>query len=163
MMMRAAKEKIMTLGEVKECFDALKRAGKRTVTTNGVFDIVHVGHVRYLEEARQKGDVLAVGVNADASVKMNKGTGRPIVPCAERMEVLAALESVDCVFPFDEKTPAAWIVVLKPDVHVKGGDYAHASMAEERVVREYGGAVFIAGKAEGKSTTALIEKIRRAI
>ena len=115
--------------------------GRRIVSTNGCFDLLHVGHVRFLQTARAAGDLLVVGLNTDASVRRLKGEGRPLTPEAERAEILAALECVDHVVLFDEDTPAQLLAELKPDLHVKGSDYTEAACPEAAVVRQYGGDV----------------------
>lgn len=136
------------------------RRGKRLVFTNGVFDLLHSGHVRYLAEARRLGDLLIVGMNTDASVrKLGKGPDRPINPLEDRMAVLEALRSVDAVVPFDEPDPVRLIEVLKPEVHVKGGDYDIEAMPETPVVRSYGGEVVILPLLEGRSTTSIVERL----
>jgi glycerol-3-phosphate cytidylyltransferase len=136
------------------------REGKRLVFTNGVFDILHSGHVRYLKEAKKLGNLLIVGLNTDASVKrLGKGENRPINSLEDRAEVLSALRSVDAVVAFDEDTPEALIEALRPDVHVKGGDYTEEDLPEAKIVRSYGGEVVILPTLEGRSTTATLRKL----
>lgn len=131
------------------------------VFTNGVFDLLHVGHVTVLEAARSEGDALVVGLNSDRSVRaLGKGGNRPLVPAAERARLLAALEAVDCVVMFDEPTPLALIRALRPDVLVKGGDYAPEAIVGADVVRAAGGRVVVVPLVEGRSTTLLTERIR---
>jgi len=138
----------------------LARAGKRLVFTNGVFDILHAGHVRYLKAARELGDMLIVGVNTDASVRrLNKGPERPVNSLDDRVSVLEALRCVDGAVPFDEDTPEAIIAELRPDVHVKGGDYTVERLPEARIVRAYGGEVVILPLLEGRSTTNILRKL----
>ncbi len=139
----------------------LKAAGKIVVFTNGCFDILHLGHARYLREARALGDALVVGVNSDGSVKRLKGAGRPLVPEADRAEMLAALEAVDYVTVFEEDTPAALVAELVPDVIVKGGDYRPGDVAGRETVEAAGGRVVIIPLIEGRSTTGLIAKAAR--
>ena len=134
--------------------------GKTVVTTNGCFDLLHVGHVRYLEQARGLGDLLVIGVNSDASVKRLKGPGRPVLPDIERAEILAALTCVDYVTVFDEPTPCERLEVLRPDVHVKGGDYAQEDVIERGVVEKHGGRVVVGLHVQAQSTTDIIEAIR---
>lgn len=147
---------------------AAREAGRRVVFTNGVFDLLHVGHLRSLRAARACGDLLVVGINDDASTARLKGPGRPIVPAAERAELLAALEPVDYVALFGEATPAALLALLRPDIYVKGGDYAAAPGAagkplpEAAVVRAYGGEVRTIPLVPGRSSSALIARIARA-
>jgi rfaE bifunctional protein nucleotidyltransferase chain/domain len=136
-------------------------AGESVVFTNGVFDILHVGHARYLAEARALGDALVVAVNTDSSVRGFKGDLRPIVPEDERAELLAALSAVDYVTLFDTRTPVPLIEKLQPAVYAKGGDYTIESLPETPVVQSYGGRVHILSLFAGKSTTNLIAKIRQ--
>jgi rfaE bifunctional protein nucleotidyltransferase chain/domain len=140
---------------------AAKSDGRTVVTTNGCFDLLHVGHVRYLEQARSFGDVLVVGVNGDDSVRRLKGSGRPVLPDVERAEILAALTCVDYVTIFHEPTPCELLDVLWPDVHVKGGDYAIEQVVEREVVEKHGGRVVVGVHVPGQSTTDVIEAIRR--
>lgn len=139
----------------------VRLAGKTLVFTNGVFDLLHPGHVRYLQQARALGDVLIMGVNSDASVRRNKGPARPITPEAERAEVLAALECVDAVTVFDEDTPLAIITALQPDILVKGADWAHDAIVGREVVEARGGRVERIPVEHGHSTTSIVAKIRR--
>jgi rfaE bifunctional protein nucleotidyltransferase chain/domain len=136
------------------------RNGKKLVFTNGVFDILHAGHVRYLAYARSLGDMLIVGMNSDASVKtLGKGPGRPVNTLDDRLEVLEALRFVDGVVPFEESTPEELIKILRPEVHVKGGDYKVETMVEAKLVASYGGQVIIAPMVEGRSTTGGLRRI----
>ena len=139
----------------------IRQRGKRVVTTNGVFDLLHVGHVRYLQQAQKLGDVLVVGVNSDACTRRLKGDSRPLVPQAERMEVLAALACVDYVTLFDESTPEALLAVLQPHIHVKGGDYDIERMPETPVVRRHGGQVIAISFVAGHSTSRLVERMQQ--
>jgi rfaE bifunctional protein nucleotidyltransferase chain/domain len=137
--------------------------GKRLVLTNGTFDVLHVGHVRYLEAARALGDVLVVGLNSDASVRGYKGPGRPVVPQDERAEILAALRCVDYVTIFDEPTATHLVEALQPEFYVKGGDYTGAGgklLPEAEAVLSYGGEVRIIPYVEGHSASELIERLR---
>ncbi len=138
----------------------MRAAGTRVVFTNGVFDLLHPGHVRYLEAARNEGDALVVAVNSDRSVRANKGPGRPIVPETERAEVVGALACVDAVLIFDEETPAHVIASLRPDVLVKGADWAADAIVGRETVQSSGGRVVRIPIAEGHSTTRLVERIR---
>ena len=151
--------KIKTLNELIKIVKNLKSQNKKIITTNGVFDILHYGHVKYLEEAKKLGDVLIVGVNTDKSVKQNKGDKRPINDGKLRMSVLAALESVDYVFLFDEKTPVEWVKKLKPDIHAKAGDYKMSQIIEKEVVESNGGKIVILNMEKTYSTTSIINKI----
>jgi len=138
----------------------LQRAGKRVVFTNGCFDLLHIGHVRYLQEARELGDALIVGVNSDASVRRLKGPGRPLTPAKERAEILAALACVDFVTIFGAATPLQLIRALGPDILVKGGDWAVDTIVGREVVESRGGKVFAIPFVKNRSTTAVIGKIR---
>ena len=136
------------------------RIAKRLVFTNGVFDILHAGHVRYLEQARELGDLLIVGLNSDASVRrLGKGPERPINSEEDRAAILAALRCVDGVVLFDEPTPESLISQLRPDVHVKGGDYREEDLPEAPIVRSYGGDVVLLPLLEGRSTSSIIRKL----
>jgi rfaE bifunctional protein nucleotidyltransferase chain/domain len=153
--MRSCREKIKGREELRQIVEGLKKQGKRIVFTNGCFDILHQGHVLYLEEARRKGDCLIVGVNTDSSIKAIKEEGRPIIPQEGRMTVLAALEAVDYVVPFDEPDPFAVIAQLRPHILVKGGDWDQ----EEVVGRELVEQTIVVPYIEGISTSGIIEAI----
>jgi len=167
--------KLKDLRELLAIRADLRLRGQRLVFTNGCFELLHVGHVRYLQGARALGDVLMVGLNSDLSVRTIKGPPRPLVPESERAEMLAALACVDYVVIFDQPTAESLVGALRPDVYVKGGDYAgpdqsdgHPSASstglkiapEIRVVQRYGGRVVILPYTSGHSTTELIERIR---
>lgn len=137
----------------------LRQEDKTIVTTNGCFDILHVGHVRYLEETKKFGDVLIVALNSDASVRRLKGEGRPINNENDRAEVLNALKSVDYVVLFDEDSPMQLLAEIKPDVHTKGADYTVETLPEAKVILENGGRLEFIKFVEGKSTTSTIAKI----
>jgi len=139
-----------------------RTAGKRIVFANGAFDLLHVGHVRYLEGARREGDWLAVGVNSDGSVERAKGPARPILPEAERAEIVAALHAVDAVSVFDEDSPAALIAAIRPHIHAKGTDYTADTVPERDVVAACGGRTVIVGDAKDHATTDVIAKIKRS-
>jgi rfaE bifunctional protein nucleotidyltransferase chain/domain len=139
----------------------IRGQGGTVVFTNGVFDLLHPGHVRYLRDARALGDALIVGINSDRSVRANKGDGRPINPEAERAEVLLALDAVDAVTIFDEETPYAIITAIQPDILVKGADWRPDNIVGRDVVEARGGRVVRMELAPGLSTTALLEKVRR--
>ena len=153
--------KLKTLEQMSAIMKRLKREGKCVVWTNGCFDILHVGHIMYLQEARKEGDVMVVGLNSDASVKKNKGPERPVVGERDRAQVLSALECVDYIVIFDEKTPMPLLEALQPDVYAKGGDYTIDTIVQEerRLVEAYGGAIAIIPGREGQSTTYIINKI----
>lgn len=151
--------KIINRYEISEIISDLKKIGKKLVFTNGCFDILHVGHLRYLQEARDNGDVLMVGVNSDASVKRLKGEKRPYVNEEERQEMLAGLACVDFVVKFEEDTPENILGEIKPDIHIKGGDYKKEDLPEAKIVEDNGGEVRIVSLINGKSTTNIVEKI----
>ena len=136
-----------------------RKAGARIVLANGCFDVLHVGHIRYLEGAKALGDVLVVGVNSDDQVRRLKGAGRPVTSEAERAEVVAAIESVDLVTIFREPTVTELLLDLKPDIHAKGTDYTEDTVPEREVVRSYGGRVAIVGDPKGHSTSEMIERL----
>lgn len=138
--------------------NAARKRGQKVVTTNGCFDLMHVGHVRSLTAARRLGDLLIVGVNSDASVRRLKGKGRPLVPLAERMEMLAAFDAVDYVFAFNDKTPERWLGKIRPSIHAKGSDRTLAQIPERVVVEKYGGRVVLLPHTRRHSTTSLIRK-----
>src|SRR5262245_18991203 len=156
----------MTNGKVRSLKDALRWRQTQSgpvVFTNGVFDLLHVGHVALLEQARALGAALLVGVNSDASVRrLGKGAGRPLVPAAERARVLAAMASVDCVVLFDDVTPLTLIRALRPDVLVKGADYEHDQIVGASDVESWGGHVVRVPLVQGKSTTGLVDRLRGA-
>jgi rfaE bifunctional protein nucleotidyltransferase chain/domain len=140
----------------------LRRAGKKIALANGVFDLLHVGHLRYLEGAKALADLLVVAVNSDLSTRAYKGPGRPIVPADERIELLSALSCTDFVVVFDAPDVRGIIRVLKPDIHVKGTDYTPESIPERDEVLAYGGRVAVAGDPKNHSTTAALEALRKA-
>lgn len=154
----------MTHGKIRSLAEAMTWRGSQSgpvVFTNGVFDLLHVGHVALLEQARACGSALVVGVNSDASARrLEKGTGRPVVPAEERARVLAALASVDCVVVFDADTPLDLIRALKPDVLVKGADYAPAQIVGAAEVEGWGGRVVRIPLVPGRSTTDLVRRVR---
>ena len=156
-----ASSKLLPLPQLIEAAQRARAAGKSIVFANGAFDLLHVGHVRYLQAARREGDWLAVGVNSDRSVARAKGAPRPILPEAERAEIVAALSCVDAVAIFDEDSPAAWIAEIRPDVHAKGTDYSADAVPERAVVAAYGGRTAIVGDPKDHATTDVIEKIRK--
>ncbi len=141
---------------------SLRSEGRTVVFTNGVFDLLHPGHVRYLQQARALGDALIVGVNSDASVRRNKGPDRPINPEAERAELLAGLSCVDAVVVFDEDTPAQIIKAVQPDILVKGADWPADQIVGRDTVEARGGRVERITVEQGHSTTAIVEKVRRS-
>lgn len=155
--------KILPLDQLLSALSAERGAAKRIVFTNGCFDLMHIGHTRYLQAARELGDVLVVGVNSDASVRsLDKAPDRPIVPEAQRAEVLAALGCVDYIIIFDESDPLRVITSVQPDVLVKGGDWAIDRIVGRDIVEACGGVVKTIPLVPGFSTTGLLERIRSA-
>lgn len=159
----SAPEKIGTLDAIAARLRAVRSQGKTVVLANGIFDLLHVGHVRYLEAARRLGDVLVVAVNSDRSTRQTRGANRPVVPQAERAEVIGALGCVDHVLIFDEPDAIAVIRALRPEVHAKGTDYTQLSVPERSEVQSYGGKVEIVGDAKRHSTSELIERLANPV
>ena len=153
------REKIKARDELKNILQGLKRRGKRIVFTNGCFDILHIGHIRCLEEAKKRGDFLIVALNSDRSIRSIKGPSRPFTPEAERAEVLSALGCVDYVVIFDEADPLELISSLKPNVLVKGGDWTPETTIGRKVVEGTGGEVVIIPQFQGVSTSAIVDRI----
>lgn len=153
------RQKIYPRNELVPLLTHAKEDGNVVVTTNGCFDVLHLGHLRYLQAARALGDLLVVAVNSDSSVRQLKGQNRPLVPELERAEMLAGLECVDYVVIFPELTPMSLLSELKPSLHVKGGDYKLAQLVEREVVEANGGRVIVGLNIPGKSTTNLIQVI----
>jgi len=145
--------------ELDRILERERKKGKKVVFTNGCFDLVHIGHLRSLELAKGHGDILVVGLNSDDSVRRLKGEGRPLMEQADRASMLDGLKPVDYVVIFEEDTPIVTIKALRPEVHVKGGDYTPEDLPEKDVVEGYGGKVVIVPLVEGFSTTGLIERI----
>ena len=152
-------EKIVGLEQLLKIREQARRSGRRVVFTNGVFDLLHRGHVEYLQKARELGDLLVIGLNSDTSVHAIKGPKRPLVPQEDRAAVLAALECVDQVVLFEEETPARLIEALLPDVLVKGADYTVEQIAGAEAVRRNGGRVATIELTPGRSTSGLIRRI----
>jgi rfaE bifunctional protein nucleotidyltransferase chain/domain len=146
--------------ELAALLEPARRRGARVALTNGCFDLLHVGHVRLLREARGLADLLVVALNSDASARANKGPERPCVPLAERMELVAALAGVDYVTSFEEPTAAALLRALRPELHVKGTDWTAETVPERDVVAAYGGRVVIAGDAKSHSSSELLRRLR---
>ncbi len=153
-------DKIQSLDSLRRRLAEHRARGQRIVLANGCFDLLHVGHVRYLEGARREGDVLVAAVNSDASVQALKGSGRPVLPARDRAALVAALAAVDYVVLFDELTVAPLIEALRPDVHAKGTDYTPDTVPERDAVRSVGGRVAIVGDPKQHSTTDLFAAIR---
>ena len=151
--------KIQTRETLTQIIAQEKDKEKTIVTTNGCFDLIHVGHLRYLQAAKKLGDLLVVGINSDSSVRKLKGEKRPLIPENERAEMLAGLNCVDYVVIFPELEPISLLSELKPDIHVKGGDYTIEQVIERKVVEENGGKVIVGLNIAGKSTTNIIQTI----
>ena len=149
----------MSLEDARRTVEAWRAKGLKVALANGVFDLLHVGHVRYLEAAKQLADRLVVAVNSDASTRAYKGPGRPVIPEGERAELLRALRCTDLVLIFEEPDVRVVIRALKPDVHVKGTDYTPESIPERAEVEAYGGRVAVAGDPKDHSTTALLSRL----
>lgn len=149
----------MSRDELVDRVAAARQAGKRIVLANGCFDVLHVGHVRYLAGAKELGDVLIVGINSDEQVALQKGAGRPVLPATERAEIVASLEPVTYVTIFNEPTVEELLLALKPDIHAKGTDYTTDTVPERDVVRSYGGQVAIVGDPKDHSTSAIIARL----
>lgn len=156
-----SRAKIKNLRELRKEISRLKAKGKRIAFTNGCFDLLHYGHVKYLEDAKRKGDILVVAINQDASTRRIKGDKRPIVNEQDRARIVAALESVDYVTLFKEDTPLKVIKLLKPDILVKGADWNKDNIVGADVVLSYGGRVATIKLVKGRSTSGLIEKIAK--
>jgi rfaE bifunctional protein nucleotidyltransferase chain/domain len=143
-----------------DALDAERKAGKSIAFANGCFDVLHVGHIRYLQDAARVADVLVVGVNGDDSVRALKGEGRPLMPAHERAEIISAIRGVSYVVIFDEKSPSRLLQTLKPEFQCKGTDYTADSVPEAEIVKSYGGKVVIVGDPKDHSTTAVLERMR---
>jgi len=155
------REKILPVEELAARLERARRAGRRVVLANGCFDLLHAGHVRFLEGARREGDLLVVAVNSDASERRLKGEGRPVLPAEARARVVAAIGAVDYVVVFEETDVGALLERLRPDVHAKGTDYTAETVPERAVARRLGIRVAIVGDPKGHSSGDLIERIRK--
>ncbi|HYI10978.1 MAG TPA: adenylyltransferase/cytidyltransferase family protein [Thermoanaerobaculia bacterium] len=151
---------ILSESALLEAIEREREHGKKIAFANGCFDVLHVGHIRYLQDAAKVADILVVGVNGDASVATLKGEGRPVMPEAERAELISAIRGVGYVTIFREKSPARLLGVLRPDFQAKGTDYTADAVPEGEIVRAYGGKVVIVGDPKDHSTTAVLEKMR---
>ncbi|HVR70031.1 MAG TPA: adenylyltransferase/cytidyltransferase family protein [Vicinamibacteria bacterium] len=158
--MRRARTKVASRDEVRRRVADARRAGRTVALANGCFDLLHVGHVRYLEGARKEADVLVVGVNGDASVERLKGRDRPVMPAEDRALLVAALRAVDHVVVFEEDDVSVLLRELRPDVHCKGTDYTPDTVPEREVVRSFGGRVAIVGDPKDHDTRTLLQRIR---
>lgn len=153
-------EKLIEKENLDNIIKKLKSENKKIVFTNGCFDILHAGHVRYLKESKKFGDILIVGLNSDVSVKKIKGESRPINPEMDRAEVLAGLEAVSYIVLFDETSPVKLLEEIKPDIYTKGADYTVETLSEAKTVLSYGGKIEFIKFLEGRSTTKIIDKIK---
>lgn len=153
-------KKIISLEELAKISQSCHQEGKSIALTNGAFDMLHVGHLRYLQAAAQLADILVVAVNSDDSVKMSKGPSRPIIPDRERAELVAALQGVDYVVIFGEKSVSEVIKTIRPNFHVKGTDYTAENVPEAALVKELGGKVVIAGDPKDHSSTQIVGKLK---
>ena len=153
-------EKIVSLAEAERLLAEARRRGRQIVMANGCFDFVHVGHIRYLQGSKSQGDLLLVAVNSDSSVRALKGSGRPILPEAERAEIVAAVECVDLVVVFDDLTVDSLLTRLRPDVHAKGTDYTETTVPERETVLSYGGRVAIVGDPKDRSSKDYIARLK---
>lgn len=151
---------ILTESDLERALEHERAAGRSVAFANGCFDVLHVGHVRYLQDAAKQADVLVVGVNGDESVRVLKGEGRPVMNERERAELISAIRGVAYVTIFHEKSPGRLLGQLKPDFHCKGTDYTPDSVPEAEIVRSYGGQVVIVGDPKDHSTTAILEQMR---
>jgi D-beta-D-heptose 7-phosphate kinase/D-beta-D-heptose 1-phosphate adenosyltransferase len=158
--MRSHQSKIKSIPQVVEIARRAKKAGKKIVTTNGAFDLLHIGHVRNLQTAKAAGDILIVGVNSDRSVRTHKDHSRPIMPEKERAEVIAALESVNYVFIFNTSTALPWLELIPSDVHAKGADRPISGMLETPLMKKRGGKILRIPYIKGHSTSNIIKKIK---
>ena len=154
-------QKILPAEEIAKLAEAERARQRKVIFANGCFDMLHVGHIRYLQGAKELGDILVVGINGDESVRKLKGNGRPLMPEDERAEIVAALECVDFVTVFADLTVNNLLLAIKPDVHAKGTDYTEETVPERATVASYGGRVAIVGDPKDHSTTELIERRQR--
>ena len=158
--MRNVEAKVFeSVHDLSDIVSSLKQQGKTIVTTNGCFDLLHTGHISYLSEAATFGDVLIVGINSDMSVQKLKGPGRPVQKEKDRAYIIGSLKMVDFTFVFSESDPREFLSILKPDVHVKGGDYTPESLPEREVVEANGGKIAIVSFVDGYSTSSIVKKI----
>ena len=155
-----AAERVLNRDAIVAATSSAKQAGKTIVFANGCFDVLHAGHIRYLQGARELGDVLVVAINADEQVKVLKGSGRPILGERERAELVASIEAVDFVTIFAEPTVEQLLLAIKPDVHAKGTDYTEETVPERDVVRSFGGRIAIAGDPKNHSTSEMLKRFK---
>ncbi|MFQ6108697.1 MAG: D-glycero-beta-D-manno-heptose 1-phosphate adenylyltransferase [Candidatus Aminicenantales bacterium] len=151
--------KLHSLNRLKKIIEEEKRKGKKVVLANGCFDLIHAGHIRYLKESREKGDILVLAVNSDSSIRRLKGEGRPILMEKERLDILSSISCVDYITVFDEQTVEKVLLALKPDIHAKGSDYTTETVPEKETVQRYGGEIAITGGPKIRSTSKIIQQI----
>ncbi|MCK4496335.1 MAG: adenylyltransferase/cytidyltransferase family protein [Candidatus Aminicenantes bacterium] len=156
-------KKLYSLAQLKKIIEGQKKKGKHVVLANGCFDLIHIGHIRYLKESKKKGDVLVVALNSDSSVRKLKGKGRPILNENERAEIISSFSFVDYITFFNEEKVDKVLLSLKPHVHAKGSDYTEETVPEKETVQDYGGKIAITGGPKVKSTSKLIEEIAAKI
>jgi len=154
------KTKFQPIKTLQSTVENLKKVGKRIVFANGIFDILHVGHIRYLEDAKKLGDILIVALNSDSSARKLKGEGRPIMPLEERAEIILAIQAVDYVTSFEEENADKILSILKPHIHAKGTDYTPDTVPEKDIVASFGGKIAIVGDPKTHSTKNIIQKIK---
>ena len=152
-------DRILERDALRERINAERKKGARIILANGCFDVLHAGHVRYLQGAKQLGDVLVVGINDDRQVFLLKGAGRPVIGARDRAEIVASIESVDLVTIFEEPTVENLLLAIKPDIHAKGTDYTEDTVPERDVVRSYGGRVAIVGDPKNHSTSEILDRV----
>jgi rfaE bifunctional protein nucleotidyltransferase chain/domain len=152
-------KKLKTLSELKKIISGQKKRGKKIVLANGCFDLIHVGHIRYLEDAKKKSDILVVALNSDSSVRKLKGKARPILPEKERAEILSSFYFVDFITIFKEPNVEKILLALRPDIHAKGSDYTKGTVPERETVKKYGGSIYIAGGPKIRNTSEILRKI----
>jgi len=153
-------KKVKTPIELYKILELLKKKGKKIVFCNGCFDLIHVGHIRYLKSAKSLGDILVLALNSDESVRKLKGKGRPVLPLEERIEILSEFPFIDYITYFDENNVSSLLKLLKPDIHAKGTDYTVENVPERDTVIAYGGKVAIAGDTKNHSTRDIIKKLK---
>lgn len=156
-------EKLFSLTQLKKIINEKKKKGENIVLANGCFDLIHVGHIRYLRESKKIGDILVVALNSDKSVQKLKGKGRPLLKKEERIKILSSFSFVDYITVFQEDNVNKILLSLKPDIHAKGSDYTKETVPEKRTVKSYGGKIAITGGPKVKSTSKLIEKIAKKV
>jgi rfaE bifunctional protein nucleotidyltransferase chain/domain len=152
-------KKLKTLSELKKIISEKKKRGEKIVLTNGCFDLIHAGHIRYLKDAKKKADILVIALNSDSSVRKLKGKGRPILSEKERAEIISSFYFVDFITTFKEPNVEKILLALKPDIHAKGSDYTKGTVPEKETVKKYGGSIYIAGGPKIRNTSEIIKKI----